>query len=341
METESLFSRQPDGTFNYPDKSSRNTRQAARRFTEGVKIPSEVPLTATPCTVVQQGQFLLFQGTARMLLLTHNTTAPSAFTSLQACMASLLSNARVFDCVQFHGSSESLAQSIREGTCSCVTDGTYKDQHGTAAWKIIDLDKPKHSIKGQVVTPGFPYQQDSYRSELSGLCASVTAINALILYHGLLEGSIMLACDNISAIRMTSYDPLGTNPSLCAQYDLVMAIQQIKSPILSWVHKHVKGHQDDHPDLTLSPLELKNVEMDTKAKSHWTLMHIMMDADRLHDFDGQPWVISLGGKKVISNLSMVCKDTCQRPRIHAYWIKKGRFLPETINHVEFQMAGWH
>jgi hypothetical protein len=118
-----------------------------------------------------------------------------------------------------------------------------------------------------------------------------------------------------------------------------MAIQQIKSPLLSWVHKHVKGHQDDHPELTLSPLELINVEMDTKAKSHWTHTHTMMDADRLHDFDGQPWVISLGGKKVVSNLSTVCKDWCQRPRIHAYWIEKGRFAPETINHVEYQTTG--
>jgi hypothetical protein len=155
-------------------------------------------------------------------------------------------------------------------TCLCITDGSFKEQHGTAAWKIIDLSQPDHRLEGQVITPGFPYQQDAYRSELSGLYASVTVINALVAYFQIEDGAIILACDNISAIRMMSYDALGTNPSSCASYDLVMAIQYCKSPLIWWTHQHVKGHQEDNPNLVFTPIELLNIDMDHKAaKKHW------------------------------------------------------------------------
>jgi hypothetical protein len=165
------------------------------------------------------------------------------------------------------------------------------------------------------------------------------AVNALTAFFDIREGSITLACDNSSAIRMTSYEPLGTNPSSCAQFDLVMAIQQAKTTCLTWIHKHVKGHQDDHPDLVLTPLEELNVDMDKKAKEHWTRTHSMGDDERIHDFVHQPWSISLGGQKVVSNLAATCKDWCQRPRIHGYWISKGRFAPEEVNNIEFKTAG--
>jgi hypothetical protein len=98
-----------------------------------------------------------------------------------------------------------------------------------------------YSIKGQVVTPGHPYQQESYRSELSVLYASVAVINVLMDFFLIMDRSITLAYDNLLACRMSSYDALGTNPSSCTQFNLVMAIQHIITPLLMWIHKHVKA----------------------------------------------------------------------------------------------------
>jgi hypothetical protein len=174
---------------------------------------------------------------------------------------------------------------------------------------------------------------------LNRLYASAAAINALMAYYQIDNGAITLACNNISACRMTSYDALGTNPSSCLHFELVMAIQYMKTPILKWIHKHVKGHQDDNPDLVLTPMELINVEMDNKAKLHWVLTHTMRAEEQVHAFDGQPWAISLGGHKVVSNLLDTCKDWCQRPRIQLYWIEKGRFQPADLNKINFTTAG--
>jgi hypothetical protein len=337
--TETLF-RCSDGiSYRYLDKSARPTRLAQWRFNEQIFETAEVPASATPCTVVKQGQFLLFQGTSSRQNIPIPNRPLSFFHSFWEYLASESTNAWVFERIQTQGSLESIVQSIRTGTCSCVTDGSYKDHHGTAAWKIIDLEKPDHCVEGQLVSPGSPSQQDAYRSELSGLYASIAVINALAEYFQITDGAITLACDNISACRMSSYDAMGTNPSSCAHFDLVMAIQYIKTLKVSWTHKHVKGHQDDNPDHILTPIELVNVDMDTKAKHYWELTHQMSTADRIHVIDGQPWSITLGGHKVISNLAEQCKDWCQKPRIQEYWLDKGRFQQEEIPHIEFKTAG--
>jgi hypothetical protein len=124
-----------------------------------------------------------------------------------------------------------------------------------------------------------------------------------VAYFQIESGTITLACDNLSAIRMTSYDALGTNPSSCAHYDLVMAIQYTKSASLQWIHQHVKGHQDDHTNLVLTPTKLINVEMDFKAKKYWAETHMVSEESRIHSFLGQPWSISVGGHKIVSNLA--------------------------------------
>jgi hypothetical protein len=174
---------------------------------------------------------------------------------------------------------------------------------------------------------------------LSGLYALVVAINALSDYFQVTEGTVTLSCDNLSATRMVSYNAFGTNPSSCAHFDLVMAIQHIKKPQLTWIHQHVKGHQDDNPDIVLNPTELVNVEMDSKAKLHWSNTHLLRDEDRIHAIEGQPWSVSLGGRKVVTNLSDKCKEWCQRPRIHSYWIEKGRFPREELNRIDYVTAG--
>jgi hypothetical protein len=171
---------------------------------------------ATPCTIIQQGQYLLFQGTAPIGSNTIPTPEAFSFPLLQAYVSSLASQAWVFENIQIQGDLASLAQSIRQGTCACITDGSFKDSHGTAAWKILDFATPEHVMEGQVVTPGHPYQQDAYCSELSGLYASVIAINAISKYFQIDGGTVTLSCDNMSATRMALYnDALGTNPSSC------------------------------------------------------------------------------------------------------------------------------
>jgi hypothetical protein len=189
-------------------------------------------------------------------------------------------------------------------------------------------------MEGQCVTPGTSTQQNAYRSELSGLYASVMATNALIRFFSISSGSMMLACDNLGAIRTMSYKADHTSPT-GAQFDLVMAIQYAKSPDIQWMHQHVMGHQDEVSDHVLSPVELINVEMDIKAKAYWDGTRHISEQNRLHHFVEEPWSIWLDGKKVVTDLSTVINDWCQQPCIHAKWIEKGRFPPDELDHIGY------
>jgi hypothetical protein len=182
------------------------------------------------------------------------------------------------------------------------------------------------------------HHHNPYRSELSGLYAAITGINALVDYFHISKGSITLACNNLGAITITEYPPDGVNPSSCAQFDLVMAIQRLKSTNISWTHVHVDGHQDLKKQEPLTPIELINVEMDTKAKLHWTSTHTIQEADRLLHFDAEPWSVHIGNTKLVKALSSSLSEWCQRPRIQSYWIKKSRFSANDLPWIDTKIA---
>lgn len=162
-------------------------------------------------------------------------------------------------------------------------------------------------------------------------------INELISYFNIQDGSVILTCDNQAAIRITSYDPNGVNPASCAHFDLVMAIQGIKSRRIKWIHTHVAGHQDSVKDHILSPVELLNVEMDAQAKAHWARTK-NRETQRLHQFMGEPWRIFIASVKVTNDLRDQIVEWCQRPRIQEYWLRKERFQKEDLPHIDTMSA---
>jgi hypothetical protein len=54
-----------------------------------------------------------------------------------------------------------------------VSDGSYKNTYGAAAW-TIGTEERDGLLAGKVICPGGPDDQSSYRSELTGLYAMMT-----------------------------------------------------------------------------------------------------------------------------------------------------------------------
>jgi hypothetical protein len=289
---ESLFRRTRAETVTFPLRSTRNTCNSNLRFRSSPTTPSLIPPTARPCCISTQGRDLLLQGYTNKLPAPSPRVTTLIFTEY---LASLEDKEWIFSSIQIRGSLTVLADAIHKGTCSCVTDGLYKDGHSTAAWKLLDLVTPEHSIKGQCITPGTLAQQNLYRSKVSGLYASVAITNVLVKFFHITSGSMTLACNNLGAIRMTSYKLDHMSPT-GAHFDLIMATQYAKSPKIQWIHKHVMGHQDDVKEHIMSPLELINVDMDTKAKAYWAATHHIEEQNRKHYFSEEPWSISLDGE---------------------------------------------
>jgi hypothetical protein len=61
---------------------------------------------------------------------------------------------------------------------SAVSDGSFKNGHGTAAWIVVI--SPTCTISGSSVAPGEPEDQSAYRSKLTGIYGIVLTICHLV-----------------------------------------------------------------------------------------------------------------------------------------------------------------
>ena len=80
---------------------------------------------------------------------------------------------------------------LRNGTAIGVSDGSFKEEFGTASWVLENADGTQR-IQGLLITPGFHSDQSAYRSEISGLYAMVTVIDSICKVWDLQQGGITL-----------------------------------------------------------------------------------------------------------------------------------------------------
>jgi hypothetical protein len=104
-----------------------------------------------------------------------------------------------------------------------VSDGSFKENHGTAAWIVRITDTCE--ITGKMVTPGETHDQSAYRSELAGLYGVACTIWLLEQEYGAI-GKITAACDGLSALRQVKKPFDFIDPNL-PQFDLILATRNV------------------------------------------------------------------------------------------------------------------
>jgi len=62
------------------------------------------------------------------------------------------------------------------GHAKAVSDGSFKEKFGTAAWVFYHAIMNATLGSGKLITPGYPEDKCAYRSELSGLYGIVATI---------------------------------------------------------------------------------------------------------------------------------------------------------------------
>ena len=117
---------------------------------------------------------------------------------------------------------EYVAQAIRDGTGVAISDGSFKNAFGTAAWVLQGADS-KHAIEGRCSVPGPEDWQSAYRSELCGLLGSIYCATTLARKKGIMQGKVRIGCDGLSAIQQISEYKITQTP-LRKHFDLISAI---------------------------------------------------------------------------------------------------------------------
>jgi hypothetical protein len=217
-----------------------------------------------------------------------------------------------------------IARALRKGRAVAVSDGSFKDEQGTAAFVLQNGFQRRNRIEMSNVVPGSKLSQSSYRSELGGLFGIVCATANIVDLHNVARGSITVGCDGSEALwqAISAKGPVSPRAS---DFDLITAIRTkiAKSPI-TFIPKWIKGHQDSMPGgrhRRLDNWALLNVRMDTMAKQRMS-RELRQPRPRKFTISDEPWKLWLKGQKVSKNLPALLHAHVSEPAIKVYWEKR-------------------
>ncbi len=188
-------------------------------------------------------------------------------------------------------------------------------------------------IVGSVIAPGNVQVQSPYRSELTGIYATMVIVEKLCQYYNISSGQIELACDGLSALNkaflyvaLISVD----EPS----YDLLATIRQkwLFSKI-QWRIRHVKGHQDE--DLPLEELDRwgrLNVEMDQKAKA---FIQVVMQRPRHHLIKDEPWSLWYQNNKIVKDIQPSIYEIIHSSEARSYWEQEEKIVSPLFDSIHW------
>jgi len=90
-----------------------------------------------------------------------------------------------------------IVQAIMSGNAIAVSNGSFKDTQGTAAWMLYDNHDPKTLLGEGVITMlGARPAQGSYQSKLAGIYGIIMTTNALLKYYQQTQGSLLIVCSS-------------------------------------------------------------------------------------------------------------------------------------------------
>ena len=235
-----------------------------------------------------------------------------------------------------------VAQAIRDGDAIAVSDGSYKQERGTAAFTIRGKTEI-HPVTGVNMVPGYYADHQSYRAELSGLYGVVCTVEDICLQHKITDGCIEIGCDGEQAV----YKAFDTDRSLTPRsndFDLLTAIRaKVKKSPLTWKYRWIKGHQDDnkwHPAARggLDRWALLNIEMDHLAKLFWeeTVSSPLPLQHRIHD---EAWPVFINNCKISTKLPERLYQFYHGCRAQKYWVDtRKRFSEEGFRRIDWDIV---
>lgn len=162
-----------------------------------------------------------------------------------------------------------------------VSDGGYKDYHGSFGVAIGTLDQALCSIEGPA--PGTPHLLTYFRSEAYGMLAGLAFMHIFINTYNLVFSTtrpIKFFCHNLAVVNICKALNQGdTYPSkyIKSDMDIIIQIQyeleSLKSKNVRIIIDHVSGHQDDDtPYKSLPRPKQLNVDADSVAALTISLM---------------------------------------------------------------------
>ena len=102
-----------------------------------------------------------------------------------------------------HATAARVAEDIKNGTATAVSDGSFKNKNGTSAFLVCAKDDSQRII-GVNVVPGACKEQSAYRSELAGISGILMVLDILCKKFQITSGAIEIGLDGQQALIAAS-----------------------------------------------------------------------------------------------------------------------------------------
>jgi len=164
-----------------------------------------------------------------------------------------------------HGTILQIVNMIRDGNALAASDGSVKQDIGTASWIITGDTSDESEYQGSHGVPPSVSNMTSHRAELYGIYAILQSLQKLEKTHTITNGHLKIVCDNKAALHC-SFSFNHRAPVSSRNFDIIWAIYQIRQKLNTTIsYKHVYGHADKLKRPLTWP-ETLNCRMDKKAK---------------------------------------------------------------------------
>ena len=276
-------------------------------------------------TVLRRGTSILLTGSAACEPINQNYDFCQALRSSEFSLQWGLS-------IQLVGAQATVRSALSAGQGYAVSDGSFKNDTGAAAW-IIEGPNSSVRIIGQMHTPGYSADHSSFRSELAGI---VGVLYTLTFWPpSSLKPAFRLACDGLSVVtRLAKPHPIEpTEP----HFDLLAAARTLMLTSAYDVQLvFVRGHQDVQYPTVLSRDAWLNVEADTLAKSKTTIPHV---GPKAYKIPGYPWGCYFDHRQAVKQLGPSLRNWVNGQTTLQYWIQRKQLTTPQLRTVDWPALG--
>lgn len=222
-----------------------------------------------------------------------------------------------------------VASAIASNTAIAVTDGSFKNGWGTAAWILHDTSTGEELI-GHGVTPGPVNCQSAYRAEVYGILQTLRSIDHICKKFNIHTGSITIACDCTSALENAFATWKLPHPNR-AHYDLLSTIRQVISHLgITVKYKYVEGHQLEK-GLDMDVWGELNFRADMLAKDR-----LRIAAERNDYVPGCPgarWNVTCKNLHLHGNMDKEIRFIIEGDKLKQFWAEKERCEQIQLRHI--------
>jgi len=276
-------------------------------------------------SVVHQGQKILLTGSGTCLWEDKNqdfcqkqrTTEFSKQWELSVCLL---------------GSQSAFLDALTQGRGYAVSDGSYKDDNGSAAW-IIEGPNSTLQLVGQLYTPGHPGDHSSFRSKVAGIVGVLYTLTFWPLRT--IKPAFHLACNGLLVVKcLTNQKPI--EPTELQVDILTAAWKLISESTYNITLMFVKGHQDTSYPTVLTRDAWLNVEADLLAKNKLVKPYAGPVRYRL---PGNPWSCYMGQTRVVKQLTAMLRHHINGQAMLTYWENRRKLPQQVLQQVDWTSFG--